>query len=249
MRTEYHKSWSKNLGREMEYKTYGCEGRGVLVFPSQDQRFYEWEDNGMIDTLAPMIESGYFHLICCDSIDPETWSLTNGDYNNRIQLHERWFHYITDELIPQVCNNQKLIATGCSMGGYHAGNVFFRRPELFDGIVSLSGLFHADYFFPNFDNSLIYRNSPIHYLGNAGDYNLTVRQLKNKTMIFCCGQGRYEEITSESTVRLGNILHRLGVNAWVDLWGNDVNHDFYWWRCQAKYFFEKIVAGNISKAA
>ena len=48
MKVEYHKHWSVNLNREIEYKTYGESGRGVLVFPSQDQRFYEWEDNGKI---------------------------------------------------------------------------------------------------------------------------------------------------------------------------------------------------------
>ena len=69
MEARYYKHWSAALGREMEYKTFGNRGRGVLVFPSQDQRFWEWEDNGMVDGLAPMIESGLIHLICCDSID------------------------------------------------------------------------------------------------------------------------------------------------------------------------------------
>ena len=50
MKIEYHKTLSVNLGREIEYKTYGDGGRGVLVFPSQDKRFYEWEDNGMISS-------------------------------------------------------------------------------------------------------------------------------------------------------------------------------------------------------
>jgi len=249
MKIGYYKHWSKNLKREIEYKTYGESGRGVLVFPSQDQRFYEWEDNGMIDTLKPMIEAGDFHLICCDSIDAETWSLSSGDYNERIQLHEQWFKYIVEELIPKVNRGEKLIVTGCSMGGYHAANFFFRRPDLFDGILSLSGLFHADYFFPKYNNALIFQNSPIDYLSNTCNYNLIVRELKNKTMIFCCGRGYYEEITGESTARLGKILTRLGVEVWVDFWGTDVSHDFYWWRSQAKYFFEKIAVKNVSRAA
>jgi len=29
MKIEYHKTWSNNLGREIEYKTYGESGRGV----------------------------------------------------------------------------------------------------------------------------------------------------------------------------------------------------------------------------
>ena len=249
MKIEYHKTWSNNLGREIEYKTYGESGRGVLVFPSQDQRFYEWEDNGMIEVLAPMIEAGEFHLICCDSIDAETWSRTSGDYNERITLHEKWFNYITDELIPTINNGKKLLVTGCSMGGYHAGNFFFRRPELFDGIISLSGLFHADYFFPNYQNKLIYLNSPLDFLNDLSERNLKIGLYQNKTMIFCCGQGNYERVTGSSTNRLKDVLEKFKLNAWFDIWGKDVSHDFYWWRRQAKYFFEKIAYEHIGKAA
>lgn len=60
MNIQYFKHWSNNLNREIEYKIYGTEGQGVLVFPSQDQRFYEWEDNGMISVLSPMIEAESF---------------------------------------------------------------------------------------------------------------------------------------------------------------------------------------------
>jgi len=28
------------------------------------------------------------------------------------------------------------IVTGCSMGGFHAGNFFFRRPDLFDTLLA-----------------------------------------------------------------------------------------------------------------
>lgn len=113
----------------MEYKVYGSEGKGVLVFPSQDQRFFEWEDNGMISVLAPMIESGKIHLICCDSIDKETWSNgVNGEgvdvsneekehYHDRIILHENWYNYIVDELIPEVNGGDELIVTGCLLYG------------------------------------------------------------------------------------------------------------------------------------
>lgn len=249
MKIEYHKTWSNNLNREIEYKTYGESGRGVLVFPSQDQRFYEWEDNGMIEVLAPMIEAGEFRLICCDSIDAETWSLTDGNHHDRIELHERWFNYIIEELIPQVSRGEKLIVSGCSMGGYHAGNFFFRRPDLFDGIVSLSGLFHADYFFPQYNDALIYQNSPLDFLANISKSHLLLDQYSNKTLIFCCGQGNYERITSGSTARLRDTLKNLDVDGWFDFWGKDVSHDFHWWRLQAKYFFEHIAYGGAQKAA
>ena len=53
---------------------------------------------------------------------------------------------------------------GMSMGGYHCVNLYLRRPDLFGGCLSLSGLFHAGYFFPNYDDVDIYYNSPVDYL-------------------------------------------------------------------------------------
>ncbi len=263
MNIQYFKHWSSNLEREIEYKVYGTEGQGVLVFPSQDQRFYEWEDNGMISALAPMIEAGQIRLICCDSIDAETWSNgVNGEnvtfvsdeeksrYHERIALHERWYNYIIEELIPEVNRGEQLIVTGCSMGGYHAGNVFFRRPDLFNTVLTLSGLFHADYFFPQYDDELIYFNSPVDFLSGQHDPSILLSQYRSKQIICCCGQGdEVEAITIASTRRLQNVLAKAGVDGVFDFWGTDVTHDFYWWRKQVVYFFEKIINGQLAKAA
>lgn len=249
MEVKYYKTYSENLQRDMEYKVYGHGGHGVLVFPSQDQRFYEWEDNGMIDVLSPMIEAGLFHLICCDSIDRETWSLTDGNHHARIELHEQWFNYIVDELIPAVNNGKQMVVTGCSMGGYHAANVFFRRPNLFTTLFSMSGLFYADYFFPGYNDELIYQNSPEAYLCDFNNPHIMLNNYRSKEIILCCGQGEWEDITSASTSRLGNLLQEKDIPVWTDLWGKDVYHDFEWWRKQAVYFFDKLFNEKIRIAA
>ena len=41
MKVEYFKEYSVNLSRDMEFKVFGHSGRLVLVFPSQDGRFYD----------------------------------------------------------------------------------------------------------------------------------------------------------------------------------------------------------------
>lgn len=69
MEVKYFKKFSNNLQRNMEYKTYGSEGRPVLVFASQDGRFYDYENFGMVNALSPFIERGQIHLVCADSID------------------------------------------------------------------------------------------------------------------------------------------------------------------------------------
>ena len=48
MNINYVKKYSAALGRDMEYKTYGDKGHPVLVFPSQDGRFYDYQDFDMV---------------------------------------------------------------------------------------------------------------------------------------------------------------------------------------------------------
>lgn len=245
MKVAYHKSYSRQLARDMEYKTYGDRGRGVLVFPSQDGRFFDYENFGMVDELAPRIERGELRLICADSIDPETWSDTHGDGRHRIEQQERWFHYIVDELLPAVrlTPDEMFIVTGCSMGGYHAGNFFFRRPDLFDTLLSLSGLYHADYFFGNYRDELTYANSPLDFLWNMPADHPYWELYRRRRIILCVGQGAWEEDLVASTRRLDDLLRQKGVDAWVDYWGVDVSHDWIWWRRQLGYFMEKILEG------
>lgn len=76
----------------MEYKTYGNRGLRVLVFPSQDGRFYDYQDFDMVAVLSSFIDAGQIRLICVDSIDRETWSNASGDEHMRITLHEQWYH-------------------------------------------------------------------------------------------------------------------------------------------------------------
>ena len=149
MKTEYYKEYSQNLGRDMEFKVYGHSGRPFLVFPSQDGRFFDYENNGMIDAAKDYIESGRIQMFCCDSNDVNSWSSTSWDNRNRILQQEAYMRYITDELCPRIfdinakANNgtyaKGIMTTGCSMGGTHALNSLLRRPDIFAGCIALSG--------------------------------------------------------------------------------------------------------------
>ena len=58
MEGNYYKEWSTALGRDMEFKVYGSGGVPVLAFPCQGGRFYDWENNGMPDAAAWLIQNG-----------------------------------------------------------------------------------------------------------------------------------------------------------------------------------------------
>lgn len=242
MITNYIKHYSHALGRDMEYKTYGDTGRPVLVFPSQDGRFFDYENFDMIATLSPFIEAGRIRVICLDSIDGETWSNAQGDARWRIEQHERWYHYVCDELIPAVRRgDETFIVTGCSMGGFHAGNFFFRRPEFFDTLLALSGLYHASYFFGGYSDELVYSNSPEDYLTWMPADHYYWEEYRHRRIICCVGQGLWEDDLLASTRRLDTILAQHGVPHWFDYWGFDSNHDWPWWRNQLYYFMDKIL--------
>ena len=250
MQIQYHKHYSGWLNREMEFKVYGHGGKPVLFIPCQDGRFFDFESFKMTDVWAPWIESGQVMVFACDSIDNEAWAAQGADNRWRIENHEKWFNYITTELVPAInhyCyqangNVQGIMTFGCSMGATHAGNLFFRRPDLFDRVLALSGIYTADYGWDGYMDEVVYQNSPVHYMANMpADHPYIQRYNRNKGII-CVGQGAWEQ--PETSRRIDEICREKGINVWVDFWGYDVNHDWPWWHKQVEYFVPKLLAGK-----
>ena len=244
MEVQYFKQYSPALNREMECKVYGHAGRPVLFIPCQDGRFFDFEGFHMTDTWAPWIESGQVMVFSIDTMDVESWSDKAGDPFWRIRRYEQWIDYITQEMVPFIRDmvNQRngwegypgVIAFGCSLGATHAVNLYFRFPELFDGMLALSGIYTADYGFNGYMDEVVYRNSPVHYLaGMSADHPLVERYRRNKGII-CVGQGAWEE--PETTRQIARFNEEKGLGLWVDFWGYDVNHDWPWWHKQVSYF-------------
>jgi esterase/lipase superfamily enzyme len=50
----------------------------------------------------------------------------------------------------------------------------------------------------------------------------------------------WEKEMLEETLTLKTILEQKNIPAWVDIWGEDVNHDWPWWRKMLPYFIEKL---------
>ena len=43
---------------------------------------------------------------------------------------------------------------------------------------------------------------------------------------------------------LKKVLEAKNIPAWIDLWGQDVNHDWPWWQKQLPYFLSQIKNGK-----
>ena len=245
MHTEYHQEYSHHLGRDMEFKVYGHGGKPVMVFPCQTGRFFDWEGFGMLETLGDYLESGRLQLFTVDTIDAETVSLIGGNPHDRVRRHEAWVRYLTEELTPRIREingtGQKMLSTGFSMGAYHAGNLFFRRPDLFDSVVALSGVYDTHDMYGGYMDELVYLNDPCASLSGMPADHPYMDLFRRSVMIFCVGQGAWEGPLLAGTRRLDGVLRSKGIPAWVDYWGPDVNHDWPWWKKQIRYFLPHVL--------
>ena len=109
---------------------------------------HNYEDFGMIHHLADFIEENKIQLFVVDTVDRESWSPNGWDNGFRAARQEQYFRYITEEAVPLIRsrNPQTPAVTGFSMGADHAVITFLRRPDLFRGVIALSGVYDADYF-------------------------------------------------------------------------------------------------------
>jgi esterase/lipase superfamily enzyme len=242
MNVEYHKWWSSNLGHDMELKVYGHAGKALVVFPTSGGRFYQYEDFGMVDACRSFIDQGKIKLFAVDSVDYQTWLNHDAQPADRARRHGDFDRYIVDEVAPFViehgCAGNKFLATGCSLGAYHAANFFFRHPEVFDALIALSGLYSLHFSVGGYMDDNVYFNSPLAYLPGMED-PWYLDQYRRSAIIICTGQGAWEN-GQEDAREIQRILREKDVPCWVDFWGHDVNHDWPWWRIQMPYFLDHL---------
>jgi len=181
-------------------------------------------------------------VIAIDGIDWQSWTNQNVPPADRARRNDDYHRYVVDEVVPFArgeANSHSLWATGCSMGAFHAANSFFRRPDAYDGLIAMSGLYQPTLFVGNFSDDHVYFNSPLYYLPNLNDpWHLD--QYRRSRIIFCCGQGAWEDDCLRDTHELQRILDSKQVPAFFDYWGHDVEHHWYWWKKMLRHHLQVL---------
>ena len=249
MNIETHTWYSPSLGQDMTLKVYGHGGKPVIVFPALGGTFYEFEDFGMVEAARGFVDAGMVKLFTVSSVDSQSWANVQIPPADRARRHEDYDRYIVSEVAPFARQHgqgteQKFLTAGCSMGGYHAPNFFFRHPDVFDAVISLSGLFQLRMFIGDYMDENVYFNSPLHFLPNLDD-PWYLDQYRQSHIILCSGQGAWEDEAVADLRAFERVLEAKQVPAWVDYWGYDVNHDWPWWRKQLPYFLEKLAQSQV----
>jgi esterase/lipase superfamily enzyme len=233
---EYHKWYSPNIGRDMELLVFGTAGARVIVFPTRDGRFFDYENWRMVDALKDKIEAGYLQLYCVDSIDRESLYADWAVPPDRMKRHLDFEKYILEEVAPFTAAknpNYALIAHGCSLGAYHAMNIALRHPDRFAKIVAFSGRYDLTYsvgsfrgLFDDHYDDLVYFNTPTHFLPNIEDKAL-LDHLRHTEIVFVIGK---EDAFQENNQTLSEQLKEKNIPHEFVLWEGEAHRPFYWRR-------------------
>ena len=223
----------------MEIAVYGHYGFALLMFPTAAADYLEYERFHLIDAIGPFIDSGMLKAFSINSINNESWLNDDVPPPERAVRHQRYNEYIVQEVVPFIKNHcsqeTPILTTGASFGALHAANTLFRRPDLFEGTIAMSGSYDIKTYSRGYYDDNCYFNSPVDYLPNLNDEYL-LGKLRSKGHIhILSGQGDYE--APEHSVRLAQVLSSKGIPHQLDLWGHDVPHDWPTWISMLPHVF------------
>ena len=224
---------SPRLGIDMPIVTYGDRGHPLLLLPTAQADYLENERFWLVKAIEKHIFAGRVQVFSIDSINKHAWMNRNVPVHEQARRQALYAGYIEDEVVPFVrnaCGNPhaRLGISGASFGAFHAANQFFRRPDLFDTLIAMSGFYDLEPDYTRgFVNDDVYFNNPVSYISNIHDGD-SMHLLHHSQIHVVTGQGAYE--SPKSSRQLSEVLAKRGIPHNLDVWGHDVNHDWPWWR-------------------
>lgn len=224
MERAYVSRWSRALGREMELLRFGHAGRPVIAFPTSMGRFYQWEDFGLVGTMATRLAAGELVLWCLDSVDAESWYAEDRQPPDRVERHLEYERYVLEEVLPDV-EDPPLLA-GPSFGAFHAVLFCLRQPERFAGWIALSGVFDNSRWLDGYHSEETYFTNPLAFLPSLTDerYLGPLRAMDRR--VVATGT---DDANAGDSVRLAELLRGRDVEVRLDLWPG-WQHDWPYWQ-------------------
>ncbi|PZS28246.1 MAG: esterase [Pseudonocardiales bacterium] len=226
---------------------HGHFGRPVLVFPSEQGRAWDFENNGMVDAVADLVEAGRVKLYCVDSGDAYTWSDNTVPIEERARRHTDYEAWIVEQAVPWIAQDcgeaTEMVTLGCSLGAFHAANFALKRADLFPLAMCFSG---------NYDptqwnawgerGEATYLSNPMDYVANMhGDHLDWLRGRVN--LLLVVGQGAWEVHPTKSlpgTHAFAQLLADKNIPHELDVWGYDIPHDWSSWRAQLAHHLPRF---------
>jgi esterase/lipase superfamily enzyme len=212
----------------------GHAGRPVLVFPSQERTRYEWEEHGMVDAVADLVDAGRVTLHCVDSWDAGTWSDEWLPREERARRHEAYEHWLLERVVP-LTGASETVTAGVSLGAFHAANLTLRRPDLFPLALCFSGVYDISVVGWGDRGDAFYFNNPADFVTGLDG--------SPASLLLVVGRGMWEDSTGalEQTLRFADLLRAKGIRHELDVWGEEAPHDWPAWRAQLAKHLPRFV--------
>lgn len=243
MRREITSWYSDRLGREMPLVAYGHFGFPILMLPTAAADFLEYERFQLINALQWWLDTGKVKLYSVNSVNQ--LALLNRDCSpwQKVEWLQRYEGYIHEEVLPLIrrdCRDDWIRPhlLGISLGATSAAHLFFRRPASFSGSVLVSGSYDIRPFLDGYHSDDVYFQNPAEFLPRLNGVPLETLRHSGQPILIFSGQGKFE--APDRSRQLAGILGALGVPHRLDIWGEDVDHDWYWWRKCVPYYFGKM---------
>lgn len=241
MKRDYHRWYSPHLQRDMELLVFGHGGAKVLVFPTRDGRFHEYEDLRLVASVAEKIAAGQLQLWCVDSIAWESFYCFWCHPADRMRRYIAYEEYLLNEVLPMMRQSNPhpcTIAHGCSLGAYQAANLAFRHPHLFHKLAAFSGRYDLTLQVESFGNLFdgyydenIYFHTPTHFLPNLG-CDARLRQLRRMDIVLAIGD---QDPFLGNNRHLSDILWSKGIHHQLHVWQGRAHQGYYWRRMAPLY--------------
>jgi esterase/lipase superfamily enzyme len=240
MKRELTSWYSPSLDKDMPIVTYGDYGFALLLVPTAAADYLEYERFQLIDSLAPYIDSGKVKVFSVNSINNESWLNNEIAGEHKAIRHNQFNQYIFNEVIPFIKNatseDTPIYISGASFGALHSMNLFLKRPDIINGVIAMSGVYDLTEYAKGYWDEQVYFNSPMHYLPNLNDQWTLDHIRKSGHIHILSGGGDYED--PEASRRFGKVLHDKGIPFELDIWGDDMKHDWPTWRAMLPYYLE-----------
>jgi esterase/lipase superfamily enzyme len=228
---ELHQWFSPALQKEMPVAVYGHYGYALLMIPTAAADFLEYERFELIHALQPLLDDGRLKIFSVNSINTESWMHKGMEGAHKAIRQNQFNTYIFNEVIPFIRNKTSeeipIITCGASFGAFHAMNLFLKRPDLLQGVIAMSGVYDLMEYTDGFYDEQVYFNSPMHFIPNLEDHQVLENIRKGKITI-ATGSGAHED--PDANRRFSAVLHNKSIPHQLEVWGDDVHHDWPTWR-------------------
>jgi esterase/lipase superfamily enzyme len=130
-------------------------------------------------------------------------------------------------------NETPVISCGASFGAFHSMNLFLKRPDLFSGVIAMSGVYDLMEYTDGYYDEQVYFNSPSHYIPNLTDTTI-LEKIRKGRIVIATGSGNHEDPNANR--RFSDVLNSKSIPHRLEIWAADVHHDWPTWRKMLPYF-------------